>query len=148
MSLPTFRRGLIVTSALVFAALTAGLAEGCGSAGQGAKSASAIGVSERDFHISAPDQVSAGEVVFTVHNHGPDRHELIIASANSSLPLRTDGLTINEEVLEKREVGELEPGAPGSVRTLRLHLRPGRYVMFCNMAGHFLGGMHHELVVR
>jgi uncharacterized cupredoxin-like copper-binding protein len=28
-----------------------------------------------------------------------------------------------------------------------LHLRPGRYELFCNMAGHYLGGMRAELVV-
>jgi uncharacterized cupredoxin-like copper-binding protein len=50
--------------------------------------------------------------------------------------------------LQKRELGELEPCAPGSVQTLRLHLAPGRYVFFCNMAGHFLGGMHAEVVVQ
>ena len=41
----------------------------------------------------------------------------------------------------------LEPGQPGSVRELALHLRPGRYVLLCNMSGHYLGGMHTELVV-
>jgi uncharacterized cupredoxin-like copper-binding protein len=34
------------------------------------------------------------------------------------------------------------------VRTLRLKLTPGRYVFFCNMAGHYLGGMRHEVVVQ
>ncbi len=44
--------------------------------------------------------------------------------------------------------GVLEPGQPGSVRELNVHLRPGRYVLFCNMSGHYLGGMHTTLVVR
>jgi uncharacterized cupredoxin-like copper-binding protein len=26
-------------------------------------------------------------------------------------------------------------------------LKPGRYILFCNMAGHFMAGMHTELVV-
>ena len=38
--------------------------------------------------------------------------------------------------------------APGAVRTLHLKLAPGRYIFFCNMAGHYLGGMHHEVVVQ
>jgi uncharacterized cupredoxin-like copper-binding protein len=50
--------------------------------------------------------------------------------------------------VQKQEVGELEPGDPGAVRTLRLKLSPGRYVFFCNMAGHYLGGMRHEVVVQ
>ena len=65
----------------------------------------------------------------------------------SPLPLRADGMTIDEDALEKRTLGALEPGAPHSVRQLKFNLTPGRYEMFCNMAGHFLGGMHTELVV-
>jgi uncharacterized cupredoxin-like copper-binding protein len=30
---------------------------------------------------------------------------------------------------------------------LRVLLKPGRYVLFCNMAGHFMAGMHTDLVV-
>ena len=30
---------------------------------------------------------------------------------------------------------------------LKLHLAPGRYLLFCNMEGHYMGGMHTELVV-
>jgi uncharacterized cupredoxin-like copper-binding protein len=108
-----------------------------------------VAVTERDFHISAPATIKAGEVAFTVRNEGPERHEFIVARVGrSTLPLRADGLTLDEEALQKQEVGELEPGDPGAVRTLHLTLSPGRYVFFCNMAGHFLGGMRHEVVVQ
>ena len=63
------------------------------------------------------------------------------------LPLRADGLTVNEEAIQTREAGTLEPGHAGAVRDLQLHLAPGRYVLFCNMEGHYMGGMHAELVV-
>jgi len=71
-----------------------------------------------------------------------------VRARSSHLPLRPDGVTVDEEALERATVGVLEPGAPGSVRHLRVHLRPGRYMLICNMSGHFLGGMHTELVVR
>lgn len=137
----------------VILALSAALCAGCGSqqhaAGAGA---GAVAVNERDFHIGAPATLPAGEVALQVDNHGPDRHELIVARVGpagaAALPLRADGLTLNEEALQKSEVGELEPGAPGSLRTLRLNLAPGHYVFFCNMAGHFLGGMHADVVVQ
>ena len=106
-------------------------------------------VTERDFHISAPKQVASGDVVVTVTNQGPDDHELIIARATTArLPLRADGLTANEQKLAPATVLSLEPAGPGSVRTARLHLEPGRYVLFCNMAGHFMAGMRTTLVVR
>ena len=65
----------------------------------------------------------------------------------SALPLRADGLTIDEDALEKATLRALEPGAPDSVRQLKFHVTGGHYEMFCNMAGHFLGGMDHELIV-
>jgi uncharacterized cupredoxin-like copper-binding protein len=109
----------------------------------------AVHVTERDFHISAPKQVSNGSLLLTVTNKGPDNHELIIVRTPSArLQLRSDGLTVNEEALRRVKQKSLEPGAPGSVRELRLHLPPGRYVFFCNMSGHFLAGMHAALVVR
>ena len=109
----------------------------------------AVKVTERDFSISAPKDVRAGNVAFTVTNRGPDTHELIVVRSNGKpLPLRTDGLTVDETRVESRTIGSLDGGGPHTTRTLRLHLAPGRYVLFCNMAGHFLGGMHRTLVVR
>ena len=62
--------------------------------------------------------------------------------------LRSDGLTVDEEGLVRRSAGVLEPAQPGVVRSLLVHLTPGRYVLFCNMSGHFLGGMRRVLIVR
>lgn len=108
-----------------------------------------MNVTERDFRISvAPTHLSAGAVELSVHNRGPDNHELIVVrSHRAKLPLRADGVTIDEDALQATTIGALEPGAPGTVRRLRLHLTPGRYELFCNMAGHYLGGMKTDLVV-
>jgi uncharacterized cupredoxin-like copper-binding protein len=112
-------------------------------------SGTTVRVTERDFSISAPKVVTSGDLSLIVHNKGPDTHELIVVRAGGArLPLRLDGLTVDEEALQARSPGSLGGGSPGSVRRLRLHLAPGRYVLFCNMAGHYLGGMHTELVVR
>jgi uncharacterized cupredoxin-like copper-binding protein len=62
--------------------------------------------------------------------------------------LRRDGLTVDEAALEHRMVGVLEAGEPGADRRLVLRLRPGRYEFFCNMSGHYLGGMHRTVEVR
>ena len=123
------------------------LATGC-STSQPAGGTS-VQVSERDFHVSAPASVPAGDVQLAVSNRGPEAHELIVVRAHgSSLPLRADGLTVNEEALDPVVAGTLEPGDPGSRRGLQVHLVPGRYELFCNMSGHYLGGMHTDLVVR
>jgi uncharacterized cupredoxin-like copper-binding protein len=122
---------------------------GCGGSRPAASGGTAVAVTERDFHISTTTStVPAGDVVLRVHNEGPDQHELIVVPERpGGLKLRTDGFTVNEEAIQNSEPGSLVPGQPGSTRDLKLNLKPGRYVLFCNMSGHFLGGMHMVLVV-
>jgi uncharacterized cupredoxin-like copper-binding protein len=106
-------------------------------------------VTEKDFHIDAPHQVSAGKVDISVDNKGPDDHELIVVRGRpAGLPMRSDGLTIDEDAVASKEPGALEPGTPGATRNLEVDLKPGHYVMFCNMYGHYESGMHTDLVVR
>jgi uncharacterized cupredoxin-like copper-binding protein len=128
----------------------AALVCGCGgSAHPTASSGTLVGISERDFHITTTiAHVAQGDVTLRVHNTGPDEHELIVARERpGGLPLRADGFTINEDALQNSEPGSLQPQQPGHTENLKLHLAPGRYLLFCNMEGHFMGGMHTELVV-
>lgn len=131
--------------------LTAIALSGCGVTGSaGAKPAArGLKVVERDFRIRAPRQLAAGNVRLSVYNEGPDSHELIVVREGTRpLPLRRDGLTVDEDAVNHSTAGLLEPGLPESRRELNLHLTPGRYVLFCNMSGHYLGGMHTTLLVR
>ena len=109
-----------------------------------------VRVVERDFKISAPRRVRAGDVVLQASNRGPVHHELIVVrapAAGAALPLRADQLTVDEEGVRGGS-SAIEPYGPGSIRELRLHLSPGRYILLCNLAGHYLGGMHTLVVVR
>jgi uncharacterized cupredoxin-like copper-binding protein len=108
-----------------------------------------VTVKERDFKIAVSTRrVAAGDVVFRVTNRGPDAHEMILIRAPGQLPLRSDGITVDEEGLEAQTVTALEPAPAGTVRETRVRLRPGRYVLLCNMYGHFMGGMHAVVLVR
>jgi hypothetical protein len=122
---------------------------GCthGSSNQ-ASGAALVRVTERDFRIVVkPKLVSSGDVRFVITNKGPDTHEVLIARAHRArLPLRRDGITADEEGLGENMIKELDV-PPNTVHDLRLHLSPGRYELFCNMFGHYLGGMHAQLVV-
>jgi uncharacterized cupredoxin-like copper-binding protein len=135
---------------LTFGAVAIALLAGCAS-GTSDKAARApsVRVLERDFRISIkPARVRAGTVRLVLHNKGPDTHELLIVrSPSADLPLRTDGLTIDEAALDKATVGVIEGKDAGSTEEMLLHLKPGRYELFCNMAGHYLGGMRAQLVV-
>ena len=65
---------------------------------------------------------------------------------SDQLPIGADGLSVNEDQLRPAgEIGEVESG---TTQTLALHLAPGRYVFFCNLEGHYLGGMHGVLEVQ
>jgi uncharacterized cupredoxin-like copper-binding protein len=108
-----------------------------------------IGVKVADFAIEAPKRISAGNVVLRVRNGGPDMHELILVRADGArVPLRPDNLTVDEDAIEQRTVSILEDDHPNTVRDWHLSLKPGRYVLLCNMSGHYLGGMHTQVVVR
>jgi uncharacterized cupredoxin-like copper-binding protein len=123
---------------------------GCGGTskpGSAAGEKDVVPVVERDFQVTVPSRVAAGAVTFSVKNDGPDQHELIVVRLSGKpLPLRGDGITIDEEKLGKAEIGSLEPGPAGSVRDLRLDLPPGRYRVFCNMYGHYMSGMSADVV--
>jgi uncharacterized cupredoxin-like copper-binding protein len=140
----------MVPCALLAAVAAAAVLAGCGRSNPAsAQRGKVLAVTEHDFHIDAPSRLRAGDYTFVVHNEGATDHELLIApTTNGSLGLRPDGLTVDEEAVEAREPGTLEPGAPGAVRDLTVHLAPGRYVFFCNMEGHYMAGMHAEVVVQ
>ena len=136
---------------LVVLALALALLSAC-SAGPTDRAArgTVVRVTERDFRIKvSPARVRAGDLRLLIRNKGPDTHELYIArSEPGGLRLRPDALTVDEEAIEDAVVGEEEAEHPGSTHELLLHLKPGRYELFCNMAGHYLGGMHAQLVVK
>jgi uncharacterized cupredoxin-like copper-binding protein len=123
---------------------------GCSSGGANSQGAATVApILEKDFKITARRyEVPAGKVDLSVKNDGPDAHELIVVrETDAGLPLRKDGITVDEDAIEKRTLATLEPGQPGETRQLDVALAPGRYLLLCNMAGHYMGGMHTELVV-
>ncbi len=144
MRLLAFRRGSLLILAAIFSGALFAV-----HAHARTQRTTALRVTERDFRISAPKQMASGNLVVTVDNKGPDDHELIIVRATTArLPLRSDGLTADEEKLRPITAVALEPAGPGAVHRFRVQLRPGRYVLFCNMAGHLMAGMRTTLVVR
>ena len=109
----------------------------------------AMKVSERDFRITAPRYVRAGQLRVQVRNQGPGTHDLLVVRfAGGHLPLRPDGFTVNEGALRRVTVVTFEGSGPGGHREAVVRLARGRYILFCNMAGHYLGGMHTTVTVR
>jgi uncharacterized cupredoxin-like copper-binding protein len=105
-----------------------------------------------DFRVRQdPAVVPAGTVSFRILNQGPTTHQLIVVRtdrAPDKLPLQRDGLTVNEEAPGIDLLDEAEGLDIDDRQTLVLDLAAGHYVMYCNLEGHYLGGMHAALTVH
>ncbi|MEA2497054.1 MAG: hypothetical protein QOJ29_4965, partial [Thermoleophilaceae bacterium] len=86
-------------------------------------------------------QGAAGKVTFHVQNTGKLVHEMIVGKPPIKGPLASGKMS---EATSVGEVAELKPGAAGSVK---LSLKPGTYVLYCNIAGHFAAGQHVTFTV-
>lgn len=108
-------------------------------------------VTLKDFRIGlASHTLAAGTIDFDIRNPGPSTHEFLIVRtdlSSSRLPLGPDGLTVDEESPGLHLVEEDSELDIGANRVLQVDLSPGHYVLYCNLEGHYLGGMHTSLVV-
>ncbi|HEV2310636.1 MAG TPA: hypothetical protein VGU73_08940, partial [Acidimicrobiia bacterium] len=143
-------RRAALAAAMLLAAFV-GLATAPAAAQNGGASSTVI-VNIRDFkYHDNPSTVPAGTITFRVVNAGPSTHEFNVDRtdvADGSLPLRADGLTVDEESPLLHRIGSLDTIGYQSTRSLTLRLRAGHYVLYCNLEGHYLGGMHVSLTVR
>ena len=95
------------------------------------------------------DHVKPGKVVFHVKNAtiNDEDHELLLVAADSpsALPIDGSGARIDEDKLKGlKELGDVHPG---KTRTTTVTLKPGKYLLFCNEAGHFKAGMYSAFTV-
>lgn len=93
--------------------------------------------------------VPAGMVTFAVTNDSKDIiHEMVVSpitSLDDVLPYLKDENKIDEDAAgHLGEVAELEPGQAGS---LGMEMKPGLYLLYCNIPGHYVGGMWTVLTV-
>lgn len=106
----------------------------------------------KDFEVlQETTVVPAGTVSFRIRNQGPTTHEVIFVRtelAPDKLTLQDDGLTVDEEARGIKFLEEVEGLDIDDRQTLALDLTPGHYVLYCNLEGHYLGGMYEALTVR
>ncbi len=96
-----------------------------------------------------PDLAKAGVVTFKVTNNSKDTiHEMIVMKldkAGDPLPYIQAENRVNEDKAgDKGEVSELDPGKSGA---LTVALQPGKYLLICNVPGHYASGMWTEFTV-
>lgn len=140
-----------VLAAAMLGVCTAGLV-GCGGSPPSTAHATTIDVTTNDFGIRISRRtVPAGMVVLHTTNHGPATHELNVDLTRygaAKIPLQSDGITANESAKGLHRVDSIEQLNLRDTVDLTVELRPGRYVLWCNLEGHYLGGMHETFDVR
>lgn len=101
-----------------------------------------------DFKIVTDHpSIAAGHVVIGIRNHAAMLHELkVIKTDLAPDQLPVDGATA--KVNEDGMVGGLENITGGGSRKLVVELTPGKYVLICNVAGHYQLGMRVGLEVQ
>ena len=91
--------------------------------------------------------IAAGHIVFGIRNHAAMAHEFKVIKTD----LAPDQLPVDAasaKASEDGKVGELVDISAGATRKLALDLVPGKYVLICNVAGHYQLGMRVGLEVK
>ena len=106
-----------------------------------------VSVRLKEFTLSSkPTSVMAGKVTFSVTNTGKLEHEVVVLRttvAPGKLPVNA-----SNRVSEKTSVGEAGSVKPGQTKKVTLTLKPGKYVLLCNVAGHYKAGQYAGFVVK
>ncbi len=95
------------------------------------------------FMKAEPATVPTGEVTIQLTNDSKTVvHEMLVtavADPTKALPYNDNENRADEEKTgDLGEVAELEPGKTGA---LTVTLKPGTYLLYCNIPGHYMAGM-------
>src|SRR5437867_2805348 len=94
----------------------------------------------------------AGSTTFSVRNEGTIVHEFVVERTTTlaaDIPVKSfegEEDRINEDTAGTNE-GETGDMAAGAIQSLTVDLKPGHYVFFCNLPGHYSQGMHLDFTV-
>lgn len=120
--------------------------------GTAAGAAGALTIKMGDFFFDPKDATAeAGAVTISAPNVGQVEHELELFKSDAEpgdLPVSGD--TVDTEAFEEEgaeEIGEAE-AEPGETDELSADLDAGKYVMICNVPGHYQKGMYGSLTAK
>jgi uncharacterized cupredoxin-like copper-binding protein len=154
----------ITMIAMALASAAGAIATGCGGDGgetttpiqgpaAGGSSGNTLQIQMADDFFTPKDaSAKAGSVTISAPNKGQIVHELVLAKTSadpSKLPTTSDG-GVDEAKLESlgEDAGEIADVAPGDTKQGTFKLKPGEYVMFCNVPGHYAQGMYGTITVK
>ncbi len=97
-----------------------------------------------------PKTAAPGNVRFEVTNLASNLvHEVVIAQINADdqlLPFDQDRNKVDEEAV--RSLGSVSEIDPNKTASLTLDLKPGKYLLYCNVAGHYMAGMWTVIEIK
>ncbi|MBM3139907.1 MAG: hypothetical protein FJZ92_06755 [Chloroflexi bacterium] len=151
---------LVRASVLALLLLAAAAALACRSSGSGdgaaagskaaapAGDAKTVSVTLSEWKLAAdPRAVAPGKVSFHVKNTGSQPHELVVyKSAAAADKLALSGATVDEKKVAP--LGRTATFDAGKSAELAVELSAGRYLLVCNIAGHYQLGMYAEFTVK
>ena len=98
------------------------------------------------YYLTAtPGSVQAGPTTITFKNVGTKVHEVIVLKTDT--PAGKLKVGANHEVSEAASVGEDSETDAGKTKTTTIALKPGNYLLVCNIAGHYEKGMYTAFTV-
>jgi uncharacterized cupredoxin-like copper-binding protein len=72
---------------------------------------------------------------------------IVVAVENANAPLPYDYSTGQIPEKQVKMLGETEEMEPNAEKTITLDLKPGTYLLICNVPGHYAAGMWTSLTV-
>src|SRR3954463_4825312 len=136
---------LAVAGLVAFVLLSGGSSGGSKTKSAAAAAPGPVKVRLTDFKITpSASTVSAGKVTFSAVNAGKDEHEMVVVRTDK----RPSQLLKGSEASEAGSVGEISETKPGAAKQVTLNLKPGHYVLLCNVPGHFKAGMYKNFIVK
>jgi uncharacterized cupredoxin-like copper-binding protein len=148
------RMTAVLTGALITLAATVPTIAFAAHAGAATKKppAAVVKVTENEFSISPSTlTVGAGRVKFVVHNTGKAMHEFIVLRTDTTaatMPINAKSSRTTENGPGVKDVGEVPDVKAGKTKSNTIKLAPGHYVVACNIAGHYMAGMHLDFTVQ
>ena len=146
-----FSRLCAAAGALLFVAAVASCSsDSSGSATQG----STIKVELKEWAFDASsNSAPAGTITFEAKNKGKEVHELVLFKtdlAPAELPVDEEG-AVDEKGAGIELIDEVENVKPGETKRFAVDLKPGKYVMACNVVEngqrHFMNAMYGSFTV-
>jgi uncharacterized cupredoxin-like copper-binding protein len=134
--------GLLVLS-------VAGCSSGNAMASTKGADGTTVKVSLVSFKIT-PDitTIPAGKVTFKATNIDSVKHEMLVIPTLTGINLpynKAISRVFEDKIQSMGEVAEIEGGTSGEVS---LDLKPGTYVLICNLVAHYESGMHTLITVK